>query len=186
MKQTIITYLKDEPGVLNRISRLFFRLNYNIESIAAGRSEVNGITRVTIVCNHTDHYNQSLIIEKLTELDCVSAVKDISKIPSVIREYALLKVKSEPDETEDLSKIIASSRVKIIDNSDSIFILEATGDVEEVDSLIKELKKFNILEIMRSGKMAMVESSQDEHRAELKENIRKKSWATQQISDAIF
>ena len=186
MKQTVIAYLKDEPGVLNQISRLFYRLNYNIERIAAGNSDVRGITRVTIVCNHTDHYNQSLIIENLIELDCVSEVKDITKIPSVIREYALLKVKSEPDDFIALTKLIESSGSKIIDNCDSSYIVEATGDVKEVENLIKKLKKFNILEIMRSGKMAMVESDQDEHRVDLEEISGKKSWATQQISDALF
>ena len=77
-------------------------------------------------------------------------------------------------------------KVLIIDNFDSIYIVEATGDVKEVEDLIKKLKKFNILEIMRSGKMAMVESGQDEHRVDLEEISGEKSWATQQISDALF
>jgi acetolactate synthase small subunit len=98
----------------------------------------------------------------------------------------LLKVKSEPDDFIALTKLIESSGSKIIDNCDSIYIVETTGDVKQVENLIKKLKKFNILEIMRSGKMAMVESGQDEHRVDLEETSGKKSWATQQISDALF
>ncbi|MBH10467.1 MAG: acetolactate synthase small subunit [Candidatus Marinimicrobia bacterium] len=186
MKQTIIAYLKNEPGVLNRISRLFYRLNYNIESITAGKSKARGISRVTIICNHTDHYNKSLIIDNLHQLNCVSEVNDITEIPSIIREYALFKVKIESDQSKTFKKLIESNSATIIDNFDSIFIVESSGKTEEIEGLINKLKNYNILEIMRSGKMAMVESGQDRDQFNFEEDSSKKSWTTQQISDALF
>jgi|TARA_B100001079_G_C16409815_1_gene515694 acetolactate synthase-1/3 small subunit len=186
VKQTIITYVKDEPGVLNRIASHFYRLNYNIESIAAGRSEVRGITRLTIVCNHTDDYNQSLIKNHLEDLDTVLDVIDISNVPSVLREHALVKLKPGKKGMSLLNDLVSEKGAKIIDNDNSICIVEATGEVEEVENLIKKLKQFEILEIMRSGKVAMVKVDQDEHRVEIEEMKRQKGWTTQQISDALY
>jgi acetolactate synthase-1/3 small subunit len=85
-----------------------------------------------------------------------------------------------------LNDLVSEKGVKIIDNDNSICIVEATGEVEEVENLIKQLKQFEILEIMRSGKVAMVKVDQDEHRVEIEEKKKQKSWATQQISDALY
>lgn len=185
MKQTIITYVKDEPGVLNRIARHFYRLNYNINSITAGRSEIRGITRITIMCSHGDHYNQSLIQKQLEELETVLVVKDITDVPSVVREHALVKVKIEENEIDNLKELVQSYTAKIIDGDNVNCIIEATGEVDEVEQLIKQLKQYNIMEIMRSGKSAMVCVNQEEHRVEIEEMKRQKGWTTQQMSDAI-
>ncbi len=185
MKQTIIVLVQNEPGVLNRISRHFYRLNYNIDSITAGRSEAMGITRITIVCNHSDQYNQSLIKSQLEELNTVLKVQDITRVPSVVREYALIKVQIQKDEAKELNKIIKKSNAKIIDGGKLVSIIETTGEMEEIESLINALKQFKILEIMRSGNMAMVKVNQDEHRIEIEEIDKKKGWATQQLSDAL-
>ncbi|MFQ6677795.1 MAG: acetolactate synthase small subunit [Fidelibacterota bacterium] len=185
MKQTIIVFVKNEPGVLNRIAGHFYRLNYNIESIAAGRSEKRGITRITIVCNHSDHYNQSLIQKHLEELNRVIKVIDITNVPSVVREYALIKVQTQKKTMENLKEFVHKKGAKVIDMDECSCIVEATGKVEEVELLIEELNQFDVLEIMRSGKMAMVCVDQDEHRVEMEEIKRKKDWATEQLSDAL-
>ncbi len=185
MKQTIIAYVKNEPGVLNRIARHFYRLNYNIESIVAGRSGKRGITRITIVCHHSDHYNQSLIRKHLAELDTVIKVIDITHVPSVVREYALIKVQTEKEDMEKLKKFISDKGAKLVDGGGCVCIVEATGKVDEVEELIKEFNQLNVLEIMRSGKMAMVCADQDEHRVEMEEIDRKQDWATEQMSEAL-
>jgi len=185
MKQTIIVFVQDKPGVLNRISRHFYRLNYNIESITAGRSEAMGVTRITIVCNHSDQYNQSLIKTQLEELNTVLNVQDITSVPSIVREYALIKVQTQKEEKDKLSELIKNYSAKIIDSGELVSIIETTGKMEEVESLIKSIKQFKILEIMRSGNMAMVRVDQDEHRIKIEEIDKKKGWATQQISDAL-
>jgi len=185
MKQTIIVFVKNQPGVLNRIAGHFYRLNYNIESIAAGRSEKRGVTRITIVCNHSDHYNQSLIKKHLEELDTVIRVVDITDVPSVVREYALIKVQTQKEELEKLKEFVQNNGAKMIDGEGCTYIVETTGKVEEVESLIKELKQFDVLEIMRSGKMAMVCVNQDEHRVKMEEINRKQDWASAQMSAAL-
>jgi len=185
MKQTIIVFVQDEPGVLSRISRHFYRLNYNIGSITAGRSEAMGVTRITIVCNHSDQYNQSLIKTQLEELETVLKVQDITNVPSVIREYALIKVQSQKVDAEKLNEIIQNTNAKIIDGGELVSIVETTGEKAEVESLIKDLQQFNVLEIMRSGNMAMVRVDQDKYRIEIEDIDKKQGWATQKMSDAL-
>ena len=84
-----------------------------------------------------------------------------------------------------MNKIIKKSNAKIIDGGKLVSIIETTGEMEEIESLINALKQFKILEIMRSGNMAMVKVNQDEHRIEIEEIDKKKGWATQQLSDAL-
>ncbi len=92
MKQTLITLVEDKPGVLNRISSLFRRRNFNIESLVVGRSETPGISRITIVSNETDSTKRGNIYFNLLKLINVISVRDVTALPCIAREYVLIKV----------------------------------------------------------------------------------------------
>ena len=92
MKQILIVYVQDEPGVLNRVSSMIRKRNYNIDSLVAGETENAGITRMTIVLNEPDKSKQSVIVNNLKRLIDVYDVVDATDIDCHLREYALLKI----------------------------------------------------------------------------------------------
>ena len=94
MKQTLIVYVQDEPGVLNRVSSMIRKRNFNIDSLVAGKTDKSGITRMTIVLNEPDKTKQKIVVNNLKKLIDVYDVVDATDIECHLREYALVKIKS--------------------------------------------------------------------------------------------
>ena len=164
MKQTLILFMQDEPGVLNRISSLVRRRNFNIESIVAGRTELKGITRMTLVVNEPDKAKRKNIYNNLKRLVDVYDVVDATDEDCHIREHALVKISINPDEIKDIDQLVAKGNCKILDDDPESMILELSGNEKIVEENIKTLKKFKILELLRSGKMAMVSGNQEKNK----------------------
>ena len=111
MKHTLVALMEDKPGVLNRVSSLFRRRNYNIESLTVGHSETHGISRMTIVVNG-DVRVVDQVVRQLSKLVNVTHVLDVSDEPAVIRELALIKVTAAPgtrSEIMELAKVVGKS-----------------------------------------------------------------------------
>ena len=161
MKQTLILFMQDEPGVLNRISSLVRRRNFNIDSIVAGRTELKGITRMTLVVNEPNKAKRKNIYNNLKRLVDVYDVVDATDEDCHIREHALVKISINPDEIKDIDQLIAKGNCKILDDDPESMILELSGNEKIVEENIKTLKKFKVLELLRSGKMAMVSGNQE-------------------------
>jgi len=168
MKQTLIIFVQDEPGVLNRVSSYIRRKNFNIESIAAGHTEKKGITRITLVLNEPNRTKQNIVVNSIKQLVDVYDVIDATTIKSHIREYALIKILLSKIEEKSIDKIITSINGHIVSSQNNIYILELTGNIDDVESSIIRLKKFNILEIVRSGMVAMVEGNNLSYKPYLK------------------
>ena len=181
MKQTLIVFVQDEPGVLNRISSHIRRRNFNIESLIAGQTERKDITRMTVVLNEPDRTKQRTVVNSLKELIDVYDIIDATEIDSHIREYALVKVSLKQDDLDEVNKIVESVHGKIIDGTDDATIFELTGYEKEVESVIKELEKFDILEIVRSGKVAMVAGNSSKFQPELTKS--ELNWTTSRIME---
>ena len=164
MKQTLILFMQDEPGVLNRISSLVRRRNFNIESIVAGRTELKGITRMTLVVNEPDKAKRKNIYNNLKRLVDVYDVVDATDEDCHIREHALVKISINPDEIKDIEQLVAKGNCKILDDDPESMILELSGNEKIVEENIKTLKKFKVLELLRSGKMAMVSGNQEKNK----------------------
>ena len=164
MKQTLILFMQDEPGVLNRISSLVRRRNFNIDSIVAGRTELKGITRMTLVVNETNKAKRRNIYNNLKRLVDVYDVVDATDEDCHIREHALVKISINPDEIKDIDQLVAKGNCKILDDDPESMILELSGNEKIVEENIKTLKKFKVLELLRSGKMAMVSGNQEKNK----------------------
>lgn len=164
MKQTLILFMQDEPGVLNRISSLVRRRNFNIDSIVAGRTELKGITRMTLVVNEPDEAKRKNIYNNLKRLVDVYDVVDATDEDCHIREHALVKISISPDEIKDVDQLVAKGNCKILDDDQQSMILELSGNEKIVEENIKTLKKFKVLELLRSGKMAMVSGNQEKNK----------------------
>ena len=124
MKQTLILFMQDEPGVLNRISSLVRRRNFNIESIVAGRTEINGITRMTLVVNEPNEAKRVNIYNNLKRLIDVYDVVDATKENCHVREHALMKISLKPDEIHEIEKLVSEGNCKILDQDPKCMILE--------------------------------------------------------------
>ena len=164
MKQTLILFMQDEPGVLNRISSLVRRRNFNIDSIVAGRTELKGITRMTLVVNEPNKAKRRNIYNNLKRLVDVYDVVDATDEDCHIREHALVKISINPDEIKDIDQLVAKGNCKILDDDPVSMILELSGNEKIVEENIKTLKKFKVLELLRSGKMAMVSGNQEKNK----------------------
>jgi len=186
MKHTIIALVEDKPGVLNRIVSLFRRRNYNINSLTVGPSETTGVSRMTIVTDESDSIRQDIICKNLMKLINVIDVKDVTKTPCVIRENVLIKLEVNGQNREEIKNIVKQYNARIADDGSLSLVVEVSDEDHRIESLIERLSNCNILEIVRSGKIAMVRehpnSRFDDSTVKNSEDL---SWTTEQISNCL-
>ena len=155
MKHTLVARVQDHPGVLNRVASLFRRRNFNIESLTVGHSEQQDFSRMTIVVD-TARAPARLVEESLRKLIPVAEVRDVTGVPTVDRDLALIRVRCEPGARAEMAQLAEIFRGRIVDVAADSVILEITGDEGKVDGLVELLKSRGILEMVRTGKVAMV------------------------------
>jgi len=153
-KFTIAILVNDQPGVLQRVSGLFGRRGYNIESITVGSSEEPGLSRMVIVTTGDDHTLEQ-IQKQLYKLIDVIKVIDVSGNPMVGRELALIKISAEPSMRPEVIGIVETFRAAIVDIGPSSLIVQVVGDSEKIDAMIELLKPYGIRELSRTGVTAM-------------------------------
>ncbi|MBI64213.1 MAG: acetolactate synthase small subunit [Chloroflexi bacterium] len=152
-QRTITSLVQDRPGVLSRISGLFRRRGFNIASLAVGSSEEPGLSRMTFVVEGSATSLKS-VAEQLDKLIEVVEAKDITDKNIVWRELALIKVSSNEKTRSEILDLAKIFRVNIIDIGVSSLTMEITGGKEKIDSLIELLRKFDIKEVIRTGRVA--------------------------------
>jgi acetolactate synthase-1/3 small subunit len=155
MEHTMIAWMEDKPGVLNRVAGLFRRRNFNIESLAVGPSETPGISRMTFVVDG-DSRQLRQVQTQLSKLINVTAVQDVTDEPTVIRELALVKVQATSANRAEILQLVDIYRASIIDVAMDSLVIQITGPEERVDSLINLLETFGIKEMVRTGRVVMV------------------------------
>lgn len=155
MKQTLIALVEDKPGVLNRIASLFRRRNFNIESLTVGHSETPGVSRMTIVTDEEELLRRNIVRQNLYKMINVIDVDDVTEEPCVIRETALIKIKAGSTSRAEIMNITDIYRARIVDVATESLIIEVTGDSEKVNSIAGLLKPFGIIEMTRTGQLAM-------------------------------
>jgi acetolactate synthase-1/3 small subunit len=155
MKHTVIAWMEDKPGVLNRVSSLFRRRNFNIESLAVGHSETPGISRMTFVVD-ADEREMRQVQTQLYKLINVTAVQDVTHAPTVERELALIKVHTASAQRADVLQLVEIYRASVVDVALDSLVIQVVGSEERVESLINLLASFGITEMVRSGRLAMV------------------------------
>ena len=147
MKHTLVAKVADQPGVLNRVASLFRRRAFNIDSLTVGHSEDKEYSRMTIVAAN------------LRKLIPVAEVVDVTHLPTVDRDLALIRVRSKPAERAELASLVDIFRARIVDVAAESVIVEVTGDEQKVDGLVELLRPRGILEMTRTGKVAMIRGS---------------------------
>jgi acetolactate synthase-1/3 small subunit len=165
VKHTLVAKVADQPGVLNRVASLFRRRAFNIDSLTVGHSEDKAFSRMTIVVD-TARVPAPIVAANLRKLIPVAEVVDVTHLPTVDRDLALIRVRAKPQERAELASLVDIFRARIVDVSAESVIVEVTGDEQKVDGLVELLRPRGILEMTRTGKVAMVRGSL----AEIKED----------------
>jgi acetolactate synthase-1/3 small subunit len=157
--RTLVAYLEDRPGALNRVVSLFRRRGFNIDSLTVGRTERAGISRVTMVVQSDDDTVQRLEANLYKLVDVVH-VQDLTRAPSVTRELAFVKVRAPAERRSELLQLCEAFRARVVDVAPASIIIETTGAQDKLDGLIEVLRPFGILEMVRTGAVAMARSAQ--------------------------
>ncbi len=157
---TIAALVEDKPGVLTRVASLFRRRGFNIASLAVGKSEQTGLSRMTFVVVG-DQYTVDQATKQLDKLIDVVRVSDITSEDLVARELALIKVKSTPETRGEIIEIVQLFRANIVDVGTQTLVVETTGEEDKINALINLLEPFGIAEMMRTGRVAMVRGQAD-------------------------
>ena len=155
LQHTIVALVADKPGVLTRIASLFRRRGFNIASLAVGKSEQPGFSRMTFVVNgDEDTVNQ--VTKQLDKLIDVIRVSDISAEKMVSRELALIKVQTSAANRGEIIQIVHLFRADIVDVGAQSMVIEITGEEDKINALHELLLPFGITEMLRTGLVAMV------------------------------
>ena len=152
---TIIALVQDKPGVLTRVAGLFRRRGFNIVSLAVGNSEQKGLSRMTFDVEG-DQYHVDQCTKQLDKLIEVVKVANISHEEIVSRELALIKVKVTPETRGEILEMVHPFRAEIVDVGAMSMVIEVTGSGDKINALYGLLEPFGVLELMRTGRVAMV------------------------------
>ena len=155
MRHTLVARVQDEPGVLNRVASLFRRRAFNIESLTVGQSEMKDYSRMTVVVD-TARVPARLVEESLRKLVPVAEVRDVTDLPTVDRDLALIRVICAPVDRAEVAQLADIFRGRIVDVAPDSVIVEVTGDGAKVDGLVELLRPRGILEMVRTGTVAML------------------------------
>jgi acetolactate synthase I/III small subunit len=155
MKYTLAVLVENRPGVLTHISGLISRRAFNIESIAAGPTEEADTTRITIDVEVDDELELEQVVNQLSKLIDVIKIVNLTHVDSIQRELALIKVKASKVNRSDLVDIVQIFRAKIVDVNRETMAIELTGEEAKIDALCEVLMDFGIIEIVRTGKIAL-------------------------------
>jgi acetolactate synthase-1/3 small subunit len=157
-RHTMIAWVEDKPGVLNRVSGLFGRRNFNIESLTVGHTEKPGVSRMTFVVKGTERDIQQVKMQ-LYKLINVLEVQDLTHEPHVEYEMALVRVKANSKTRGEIMQLVTIYRANIVDVDIASVIIRIVAKEDRVDALLRLLEQFGIEEMVRTGRVAMVRGS---------------------------
>jgi acetolactate synthase I/III small subunit len=158
---TFIVYVENKPGVLNRVASLFRRRAYNIESLTVGHTERPGVSRMTIV-SAIGEGGAHRVEANIYKLVNVLSVQDVTAASTVARSLALVKVEASEESRHRLMQIVRVFRARVVDLAPQSLIIEITGGEDKVNALVEVLRPFGIIEMVRTGQVAMTRSLRSE------------------------
>ncbi|KAH6821692.1 VALINE-TOLERANT 1 [Perilla frutescens var. hirtella] len=151
-RHTISVFVGDESGIINRIAGVFARRGYNIESLAVGLNKDKAL--FTIVVSGTEKILQQ-VVEQLNKLVSVLKVEDLSKEQQVERELMLIKLNADSKTKGEINWLVDIFRGNVVDISENTLTMEVTGDPGKMAAVVRNLSKFGIKELARTGKIAL-------------------------------
>ena len=153
-RHTLSVLVEDQPGVLARIASLFARRGFNIESLAVGPTEAAGVSRMTIVVNVAESPLEQ-VTKQLNKLINVLKIVELDNSAAVQRELLLVKVKADNNTRSSILETVALFRAKVVDVATDAITIEATGNHDKIQALLKVLEEYGIKELVQSGMVAI-------------------------------
>jgi acetolactate synthase I/III small subunit len=153
-RHTLSVLVENKPGLLVRVAGLFSRRGFNIDSLAVGPTEHEEISRMTIVVNCEDHPLEQ-VTKQLNRLINVLKIVELEPTAAVQRELLLVKVRADLETRSRVLETVALFRAKVVDVATDAVTVEATGNKEKLDALIRVLQPFGIKELVQSGMVAV-------------------------------
>jgi acetolactate synthase-1/3 small subunit len=153
-RHTLSVLVENKPGLLVRVAGLFSRRGFNIDSLAVGPTEHEEISRMTIVVNCEDHPLEQ-VTKQLNRLINVLKIVQLEPAAAVQRELLLVKVRADLETRSRVLETVALFRAKVVDVATDAVTVEATGNREKLDALIRVLQPFGIKELVQSGMVAV-------------------------------
>jgi acetolactate synthase I/III small subunit len=154
MLNTYVVYVENKPGVLTRVASLFRRRAFNIDSLTVGRTEKPEVSRMTITVDAD--YDQARRIEaNLYKLVNVLLVENITAEPTIARDLAMIKVAATHEARSHVLELAGVFRGRVVDVAPDSLIIEITGDEDKIDGLLEVLQPYGVLEMVRTGIVAM-------------------------------
>lgn len=154
MKHTLSVLVENKPGVLTRVAALFARRGFNIDSLVVAETENPAVSRMTITINEQDQPVEQ-VTKQLHKLINVIKITDLDPTGSVEREMLLIKVLADAQSRSEIMQIVEIFRAKIVDVSSDVLLIEMTGTREKVGAFMELLHPFGVVELMRTGRIAM-------------------------------
>jgi acetolactate synthase-1/3 small subunit len=153
-RHTLSVLVEDQPGVLARIASLFSRRGFNIESLAVGPTEHEGMSRMTIAVS-VDDLPLEQVTKQLNKLVNVLKIVELDPGTSIQRELLLVKVRADAETRSQVLETVQLFRAKVVDVSPDSVVIEATGNAEKLEALLRVLEPFGVKELVQSGMVAM-------------------------------
>jgi acetolactate synthase-1/3 small subunit len=154
MLHTFVVYVENKPGVLSRVVSLFRRRAFNIDSLTVGRTEKPDVSRMTIVVD-ADQDQAQRIVANIYKLLNVLLVDDISGQPALLRDLSLIKVGAAGEARSQVLELATVFKARVLDIASESITLELTGGEEKVDRFLELLNPFGLMEVVRTGIVAM-------------------------------
>lgn len=154
MKYTLVAWMRDKPGVLSRVSGMLRRRNFNIDSLQVSHSETPGISRMTFVVDGDERVADQ-VVKQMNKVVDVTRVEDVSNQPTILRELALIRVRTTSETRSEIMQFAEIYRAQIVDISADSLVIQIVGAEDKVDSLIDLLDRFGIEEMVRTGRVAL-------------------------------
>ena len=151
---TLSVLVENSPGVLARVASLFSRRGYNIDSLAVGPTENPDVSRMTIVIDVEDHALDQVIAQLDKLIDVINTDR-LDPVTSVQRELLLVKVSTTAETRSQVLETVQLFRAKVVDVAQDAVTIEATGNAEKIQALLRVLEPYGIKELVQSGLVAM-------------------------------
>ena len=154
MSHVLSLLVEDKPGLLTRVAGLFARRGFNIESLAVGKSEIVGLSRITVVVD-VEELPLEQVTKQLNKLVNVIKIVELDPAQSVTREHMLIKVRVDNTTRSQVLEAVSLFRASIVDVATDALVIETTGDSGKIQALLRILEPFGIKEIAQSGLLAI-------------------------------
>jgi len=154
MSHVLSLLVEDRPGLLTRVAGLFARRGFNIESLAVGRSEIEGLSRITVVVD-VEELPLEQVTKQLNKLVNVIKIVELDSAQAVTREHMLIKVRVDNSTRSQVLEAVTLFRAQIVDVATDALVIEATGNSGKIQALLKILEPYGIKEIAQSGLLAI-------------------------------